>query len=234
MSEKPSDETVCYRLGRKYLFIGVICTILFMVMGVWSVSAAYWNVDGSFPNPTLHALVYAVFWSAFTGLGLWIIVAYIRERLSVSTSGVTQQACVFRRQMQFADVRQVMWKGIPAAGRIQLRSDYSRITIHLGNFTTKERSALIETFRQVFTEDVQVGWSQFYEGLKPTGEISPEPSIGTAIVCGLLFLAFAATFIWCGLSGLGSHWFLVAAVCLSGAMLYAWRIRKQIKASNER
>ena len=70
--------------------------------------------------------------------------------------------------------------------------------------------------------------------VEPAEEISAEPSIGTAIVCGLLFLAFGATFTWCGLSGLGSHWFLVAAVCLSGASLYAWRIRKQIKASNER
>ncbi len=223
-SEPMSEKSICYRLGRQYLFIGLTGTIFFVAMGVWSVYAAYWNIDGSFPHPELHALLYGVFWLCFTGLGLWIIVAYFRERLFVSASGVTQHACVFRRTMLFSEATQVLWKGVPAAGRVQLRSVKTRITIHLGNFTRQERSELIETFRGAFPEDIQVGWTRFFERLHPLQEPAPTPSVKTAILCAFLFFGFAVLFTWCALSGVGYHFFLWGTGCFCGSLLYVWRI----------
>src|SRR5438132_3763373 len=73
-----STNARCFRLRRYYLVIGVVCAALFAIMGVTSTLAAYWNIDGSFARPKLAALIFGTFWSGFTLLAVWVILAYFR------------------------------------------------------------------------------------------------------------------------------------------------------------
>ena len=61
--------------------VGLIGTIFFVVVGLVSTLAAYFNVDGSFARPKLAALLFGLFWSAFTLLGIWLLLLYYKYRL---------------------------------------------------------------------------------------------------------------------------------------------------------
>ena len=67
------EWTHCYRMRPHFRNVGLVCIVFFAVIGVFSTLAAYFNIDGSFARPELGALVFGLFWSAFTCLGLWLL-----------------------------------------------------------------------------------------------------------------------------------------------------------------
>src|SRR5262245_33709454 len=95
----PTDAR-CYRLRRYYLVVGVVCAVFFAAMGIASTVAALWNIDGSFARPQLAALIFGTFWSGFTLLAVWVIVAYFRERLYFGKAGVVQHGIFHSRSLQ--------------------------------------------------------------------------------------------------------------------------------------
>ena len=70
--------THCYRLRRSVRNIGVAAIAFGILMGVWSTLVAWFNVDGSFPNPILATVFFAVFWLALVILGI-VITLLARE-----------------------------------------------------------------------------------------------------------------------------------------------------------
>jgi hypothetical protein len=185
----------CYRLGRQYVVLGIVCTAGFLAMDIVSVYVSCWNVDGSFARPKLAALICGVFWSSWTLLGLWLIVAYFRERLFVTTDSITQHGCIRKRTINFPDVVHVVWKRLPQGGSVVVRIQLARIKIYLANSTRVERDQLIVCLRSAFSPDIQEDWSQFLEyRCQPRARRIPKKSRVTATICALLLFMFGGFF----------------------------------------
>ena len=71
----------CYRARPYFRNVGVTCTVGVLAIGLFSVIAAFFNLDGSFPNPDAAALVLALFWLGWFLLGLWLIAFYYKYLL---------------------------------------------------------------------------------------------------------------------------------------------------------
>ena len=93
-----------YHLRKYYLWIGAICTAGFLVFAVGSFIAAWWNIDGSFRHPRATAIGFATFWSCWLVLGVWILLAYFRERLVISMDRVRQSSCFRTRSLRHDEV----------------------------------------------------------------------------------------------------------------------------------
>ena len=107
------DGTMCYRPRRYFLYVGIVCTVFFLVMGVGSTCVAYWNVDGSFARPKLAALTFAVFWSAFTLFGVWLLLFYTRSRLVISITSAESTGVFRTTTIVFDNITRVKWRCFP-------------------------------------------------------------------------------------------------------------------------
>ena len=218
-----THQADCYRLGRMYLALGIVFTTVFLCMDIWSVYVAYWNIDGSFPHPKLHALVHGIFWSAWTLIGLWLIVAYFRERLFVNSELITQYGCVSLKKIRVPDVVHVGWKGIPHLGKIIVRSQSISIKIHLANYTRDQRRALIQFFSNNFPVGIQDGWEQFSKCRQPDRLPTKQDALRGALICALLLLGFGAILIYCWLYGLGLQFLVVGILTIVAGLWYLRR-----------
>ena len=157
---RTTDVTV-YRIRNSYLAVGVICTAFFVAIGVTSVIVAWWNIDGSFRFPKSTAIGFGIFWSAFTALGVWIILAYYRERLFASNQGIRQRGCIRSRTVMFDEVVSGRWRRYPNGGSLVLRSPDRKIVIYFDNFSPDERIELIQFLRSALDDKRQVNWTDF-------------------------------------------------------------------------
>jgi len=230
LHEKPQSLRR-YRLSRHCLIIGLIGVVFFSGIGAFSVYAAFWNIDGSFPHPKIHAFVYLVFWSCWNALAILLIIAYFRTWLCVTADKVMQQGVVFYRELYVADVSAVTWKGIPQAGKIILRSKDTRIKVDLGNFTTRDRTELIQSARDQFDTGVQIGWSRFNRTISSRPDATPEAARRTATICALLFFILGVSLILVAWLNLGVEWYFAGGGCIVAACWYAHRIRQHYRKS---
>lgn len=226
-AEPTTRSVACYRLSRPHLILGIVSTTLFLAMDVGSVYAAYWNIDGSFLRPKLAALIFGIFWSCMTLLGLWLILAYFRERLFVSSDAITQQGCLTRKTIDVSNVIQIIWKRIPQGGRVIVRSHLAKIKIYLANFTGDERDDLVQYFHDTFAAEIQTGWSRFIESRQQTKPQSQQNTIRAYTMFSLIFFAFAGIFGYCWGVGLGQQWLVIGVVNALAGMWYLWRIRNR-------
>ena len=214
----------CYRLQRSYLILGIVCSTGFLAMGVWTVWAAYWNIDGSFPHPKLMALIGSLFWMFWFFLGLWIILAYFRERLFISDSAIIQHLCFTTRAVDLADVTEIIWKRYPQGGRVIVRGPNVKVKVHLANFTSQEREELIQFFGGTFDEHMQKGWVRFVEAQRHRKRsISDVRSRAIVVWCIVFLLGFAGAcmYVWM-LSSMWYHLLIAVSFALAGAG-YMWR-----------
>ncbi len=91
-----SPDGVIYRVHNAYLALGLLCTLFFAIMGITSVIAAWWNIDGSFPHPRAFAIVAGIFWSLLVLVGLWIIAFFYRARLVIAQDRVSLRGCFYK------------------------------------------------------------------------------------------------------------------------------------------
>ncbi|APZ92031.1 hypothetical protein [Fuerstiella marisgermanici] len=229
MSDAPPISK-CYRPGRHWLVIGIVGGIFFQVMGITSVYVAYWNIDGSFPHPKAHALVYGVFWFLWTLIAFWLIAAYFRTCLFITPLEFTQQGCLIRRRMSVADISQIQWKGIPQAGKIILHGSDCRMKIDLDNLTAKDRTEFIEFIRSHFDHRVQTGWSDFNR-YSSTAAPSPEDERRVARRCALMFSVVGIACLLCGWFALGVQFYVSGTACILATVWYAWRIRRHKRST---
>lgn len=213
-----------FRIRQSYLITGIVCAICFAVIGIGSVVAAAWNIDGSFPHPIPMAVFCGVFWGAWFIYSVLIIAAYYRERLLVTREAISQQ-CVFRKRIvKIDDILQVKWRRLPQRGSVVIRASGARIKIHFDNFTAEERKTLVSLLRSAVQKHFQENWNAFQDA-----HVAPKPeqqlkSRGSAIVCMLLFLVMGGVFMYCSFIGMGNHWLFIGAVNVVVAMWYIWRI----------
>ena len=230
MSDTTQPISKCYRAGCHWLVVGIVGATFFPVMGLTSVYAAYWNIDGSFPHPKTHAFVYAVFWSLWSLAALWIVAAYFRTRLIITSLEFTQQGCFVRRRMSVADVSRITWKGIPQAGKLILHGPDCSMKIDLQNLTHKDRTEFIQFIHTLFDPGIQSGWSDFNR-YSPTPAPKPEDERRTAARCALIFFVIGLACLLCGWLALGVQFYVSGFGCVLAAVWYIWWIQRHKRST---
>ncbi|HEY2414469.1 MAG TPA: hypothetical protein VGI40_19645 [Pirellulaceae bacterium] len=188
-----NTEVKTYRIPRQFLFLGVFCTSEFAAFGVASTIAAYWNLDGSFKHPTRDAITFAVVWSSFSLLGVWLIVFYFRYRLRVSDEEIVQTGVLFTRAIKLAQVTAVKWRIIWRD--VVLQAGNSRLRIGLEDVSADDREEFIAFLRRRFDASVHQAWPLFEKHLWGRSRRPQEPMSWRRLSLGL-FLACLGTFAW--------------------------------------
>jgi hypothetical protein len=163
----PSDESQ-FRDVREFghrkadFWAGAICTSGFIVLGVGSFLAAWWNIDGSYRHPRPTAIGFGMFWSCWVALGGWILLAYSRERLVISTDQIRQSGCFRTRSMLHDEVKSARWRRFfGRGGSLVLRSATTKIVVHFDIFTDVEQADLRIIFRSILDDRVQENWESY-------------------------------------------------------------------------
>jgi hypothetical protein len=151
-----------YRLAHFNLVVGIVGALFFASIGIASVIAAWWNIDGSFRFPHATAIVFGVFWAGFTLLSGYVILAYYRERLFVSDVAVRHQGCFRTRSIVLSEVTRVRWRAAPGGPSIVLRGPEGKIVVYFNQHgTDDDRLALIRFFRDSVDANKQEKWTTF-------------------------------------------------------------------------
>jgi hypothetical protein len=148
-----------YRLSKHVLLVGLLCTPLFAAMGVASIVISF--IDDSIPHPVGAALLFGCFWSFFTALGVWMILAYLRERLVIGRDSFRISDCLRTRQVPFASVSRAVWDALPRGGKLSVFTEVGRVKIYFGNYPADERDELIDFFRESLGVGLQENWAEF-------------------------------------------------------------------------
>lgn len=150
-----------FRVAKKFRNIGMLCTAFAFVAGLSSTFAAYFNIDGSFPRPKLAALSFAILWSPFAALGIWLWCFYYKSKLIVDANGAEQFGMWRTRRIEWLAVHKLIWRRFPAGGSVCLKANGSILKIALGDFTAGDRDELIALLRRATPEEDQVAWDKF-------------------------------------------------------------------------
>lgn len=216
--------THCYRMRPYYRNLAVVCTIAFAVMGGVSTASAYFNVDGSFPNPGHAAWIFGVFWSAWVVLGIWLLLVYCRYRLFRNATSLCQVGLVRERNAQLDLVQELRWRRFPAGGSVRLAGPFGVVKIELANFNSAERTQLISYLRGAVDLSRQTGWQAFYRQFEDP-EAKRERARRDQRVGGVVCLAFAVGFLAAWIAGLGV--INLPASIVTGAV-GGWRLRNYL------
>jgi hypothetical protein len=149
---------------------GGACTAFFLVVGFVSTFAAFFNIDGSFPRPKLMALVFAMSWSLFVLLGVWLLLLYYRYRLFVNDTVLRQVGVMRKQHADLSLVNELKWRRFPSGGSVRLSGSFGILKIGLGNFGSADRDRLIAFLRQAIGDANQQGWDEFRRQFDDTPE----------------------------------------------------------------
>lgn len=172
---READATV-YRLGNFNLAVGVAGLLEFAAFGIAGIVSLR-----PFPELLPLTVFSTVVFAAFVLLGVWLILAFYRERLFVSDSGVRHRGCIRTRTMVFAELTSARWRYSPKlVGEIRirgqslvLRSPGRKLVVYFGGFSNSDRIELIAFFRSTIDEGLQEQWNEFEAGaLAPRGRIA--------------------------------------------------------------
>lgn len=165
-----ATSTHSFRASPYFRNIGWVCTAFFLVVGFVSTFAAFFNIDGSFPRPRLFALVFAIFWSSFVLLGVWLLSFYHRYRLFVDDSTLRQVGVLREQRAAFDRVNELKWRCFPRGGSVRLSGSFGVLKIELGNFGSADRERLTALLRQAIDDANQQGWNEFRRQFDDTPE----------------------------------------------------------------
>lgn len=151
-----------YRFKDSIFWTGLVCTPLFATIGVASVVAVVMNADGSFPKPiVIPVLFFGLFWGSWTLLGAWLMVAYWRTRLLVSSDGVGLVGVTRTKMILLDKVTEARWRRWPKGGSLVLRDSQTRLVITFEDYPRVYRAELLAAFRDSIPKDVQRDWDRF-------------------------------------------------------------------------
>jgi len=176
-----------YRPKDSQWWVGVAGTSFFVLALVGSVALALLNPDGSFSMPMVFAIVFGLFWGAWTVLGVWIVADYYLSRLVVSREGVVQVGVFRSAAIEFDDVREARWRLVPVGGSLKLRDDRTRMTIEFARHAAADRAELSQRLRVLIPLERQIGWEEFGDGTAKR-RVNPR----RALVSSLLMAGFFA------------------------------------------
>jgi len=224
MSESPTKKGP-YRLHQEYLITGIVCLVSFSAMTIGVTAAAYWNIDGSFPHPKRSALFHGVFWSAWTILSVWLIVAYYRVRLFLADGSIAEQGVLSKKTINLDEITHIRWRRHPDRGSIVIRAGRKKLTLHLRVYTTEEQREVIAFVRGACKPDIQEGWTRFEESRSPPAKTAALWSRGGTMIIALVLLASSGILIYCWSRELGTGYLIVGILAAVLAFWHLWRLR---------
>jgi hypothetical protein len=220
MEPTPAIE---YRVRRKFRNVGIACTLFAVAFGVFSTITAYFNVDGSFARPKLMALMFALGWSAFALLGIWLWRIYYKYKLIVDGRSLQQFGMWYSQRIEFSAVREIRWYIYPAGGSIRVVGPERAMNIEFGNFTWTDRKELISLLLKAILSERHVGLDKFHQHFTPTPD-----RVGRARLAKLVLLIFfvgnAAFFGWLGFVNRDMKHLIAAGLNFAGALYLARHI----------
>lgn len=188
--------------------MGVICTVFFSLIGLWSVWVALDNSDGSFRNPLLAATIFGVFWSCFLLLGLYILLISRNYRLVVDNATINQTGAFSTRRIVIPEILFAKWRNWPSGYSVKLESRDSSMAIELGTIQPEYRDWLIDFLRSTIPETSQINWENFLLNPECKTKRKAMPPLQRAMI----FYGFAVTFVAAWVFGLGVVNLLAAIV----------------------
>jgi hypothetical protein len=191
----------CYRMRPYLRNVGVLCTIFFAIVGIVTTAVAYFNIDGSFARPELAAYFFGLFWSTFTLLGLWLLLAYSRYRLYIRGLSIRQVGVFTESTIDLRLVQELKWRRFPQGGSVTISAVSGVMKIDLGNLSTSERDQVITVLRASVDESRQIGWNRFEEQFSIT-PVKRQKSLRAQLLLTFIFgahvIAFGVIWIYSG------------------------------------
>lgn len=136
-------------------------------MGVGSV----WGIlmdppaNGGMPTICLVVLI-GVVWGGMSCLSIWLLLAYLRERLTITDDRIVQHGVTRTKAVSTDEIQILQWRAI--GRQVRLRTPTFRMTISLDNFEPQDRLWLVRHLQRIVPEDRQEGWGKFcYEVAVP-------------------------------------------------------------------
>jgi hypothetical protein len=203
----------------------IMFLVFYSLVDVASVTVALLNPDGSFERPVLGAVIFGTFWTGWVLLSLYLLVAYFRERWTLSDDAVSRQGVIWFRSLPITEVTSVRWFGYPAGGSVVLRGAGQKLTLWLGHSPKDEQVEIVEFVRNRLPTEIQTGWQDYVTSrdrvYKPIGK-----SRWVAACCGLLLAGCGGAFLYCWWVGMGFEWGLIGEMSLVAAVWYLLRAVK--------
>jgi hypothetical protein len=214
-----------FRMGKKHLWIASLCTVGFLAIGVGSVMAAWWNVDGSFRHPHTAAIVFASFWSIWFALGIWLLLAYFRTRLVITADQIDKSGCLRTRSMFFDEVINARWRAYGRGGSLVLRSRDCRIAVHFDNFANDKQKEPRTIFRALLDDRVQESWENYESSIVHRVPADARKARRIRLFLAAVFLAHAFAFCALAVAGIGNQVQLLVTAVLN-LVVGAWLMSK--------
>jgi len=173
--------------------------------------------------------MFSIVWGSFTLLGLWLILAYFKERLTLTGETICQVGVIRTKSMPFDAVQELTWRLHPQGGSCILTSMDTKIKLEFGNFTRDDRTELIICLRQRVAVDLQSNWDSFHEQyIAHSPDRSQKQQAASWILVFVLF-GFAVLFAVLWLTGWGPRYLILAVMNMlvgTGYSLFVRYIRK--------
>ena len=187
-----------FRLRKSILVQGIVCTLLFMVATIGSVSVMFLyepekqGVKGEHSAANFASLSPAVFFGGMTTLSVYTLLAYYVEHVAIMGTRILVRSVFQNRQFEASDVGTLVWKAIPVGGRLDLWVPNQRTKVDLHGFRDEDRLRIIRLFRGLIPEEKQVDWPLFCHKIAlplrdrrlnpPTGDSISRPADGEVII----------------------------------------------------
>ncbi|NNE00053.1 MAG: hypothetical protein HKN47_22260 [Pirellulaceae bacterium] len=230
-----TDDATLIRccLRPTYRILGWVCTVLFAVVGIASVWAAYWNTDNSFARPLVAVILFGLLYSFFVSLGFWLLALSYRYRLVIDRDVVYQRGVLREQTMALKSIEQVTWRRRPANGSVWLTGRGDVLKIDFQNFTVQQRDQLVRILHEMLASDQQAGWDAYCEKFAETPDRHARSRryrrrmVWLFGIHSIVFTAF-------GIGGFGGQFVVVAIVnALMAVYLYHGLQSTAVAASDD-
>lgn len=205
-----------YRLRRSFLKQGIGYGIFFLVLAIVTPFSA---------ANTLGALFFALFWSFWVLMSVWMIAAYYRERLILEPQTIVQHGVFRIKRFEHCEVRQVSWNPLTIAGIVVVKTLAEKIKIYLDNFTEPERAEIVQYLRTNFAETLHENWPAF-DACIPRSKVPQKPSSPVFLwLLATILLGFSVANLIAWWLGLGEQFLVVSMINVLVFIWYLWKRR---------
>lgn len=223
MSGERAARHRVYRLPRWVLYVGMFGIVCPLVCARDVIDDAA-NAHGPQEAAALLAAIIAL----FELMALWLVAAYLRERLTVDGSTLTQRRVFGSTTIELTEVTRIDWRP-GALGATRLRAGGRKVSIYLQLMSMAEQAEVSAMLRGMIAPAAQQGWN---ERLVPAPHADPAKrrmhGIGVAVFACVLLGSFSGACLsaWDSFE-LAPQWAAIG-VALGVASLYclqrAWRL----------
>lgn len=200
-----------------YSSIGVLT--IFVVAGVGATYCAFFNIDGSFPNPIDAAICIAIFSLIWVLIACWATIFFARHKVSIDEQQVRIVGAFTITSLQLNQIQTVKWSKVGEGGRIDLESKNGRGTIHLDNFNKDDQKQITNLIRRLVPNDKHDNWERFNSSKYSFDQREPSKSVVIAVFAGLIISSLMIVFTSMVLLMIYPNFYSLFALVIAGALV---------------